>query len=865
MNVFHLRVNHLKNPLGYDLGIPYFSWKTESDLSQKQAAAQLIIAVDPDFSEICFDSGKADLDSLGTKAAFRMEWGHRYYWKVQVWGDRGDTAVSETAWFELGVSKEGPGGTQWITADFGKQHPLFRKTFDVCGELSRARLYVYGLGLYEAYLNGKKVGDEYLTPYCNDYDSWQQVQTYDITGMIKQGKNALGVMLGNGWYKGRIGYDNWENPLYGEEFVLYSITELSYADGRKEWIRTDESWLTAPGPVMDSGIYDGEIYDANQEIPRWAEADCDYPDWQPAKLFGKRFLGLSDRLSPPVLVHERLKPVEVIHTPAGETVLDFGQNMTGWVEVQLDLPKGKELRLQYGEILQNDCFYRDNLRTAQAEYTYRSNGTPALVRPHFTFYGFRYVKVEGVENVCPADFTACVLHSQLKQIGRIETSNPKINRLYLNTVWGQKGNFLDVPTDCPQRDERLGWTGDTQIFSGTGCFHMDSAAFYHKFMVDTMKEQGKFGGSVPYVVPQMIRSDGFPVPAGSCAWSDVATIVPWNCYLHYGNKGMLEKQYRCMRDWVDYIYEQDEADGGRRLWQTGFHLADWLALNSPTGDYDDRLGGTDMHYVASAYYYYSTSLTAKAAKVLNRPEAGWHETLANEIKAAFQKEYFTPDGMLKVQTQTAHAVALYMGLVPDELKNKVTDQLKLLLDKKGCHLDTGFVGTPYLCPSLSQNSANDYAYTLLLNEDYPSWLYEVNLGATTIWERWNSVLEDGSISDTGMNSLNHYAYGSIAEWMYRYMCGINPCEDKAGFARVRLAPLPDPRLQYAKASLDTPKGLLESGWEYHEDGSVCYRFKVPFDAEAILELPKGTTLNGQDVSYPVVVPTGTYIAVTPSK
>lgn len=860
MRITHLRVNHLENPLGYDLGIPSFSWQVKDTISKKQEAAQLWIAADQKFQQICYDSGKGPLNSLGERAAFRMTPCARYYWKVQVWGDQGDTAVSDTAWFELGRCKEGIVGCKWITADFGNQHPLFRKRFRVEKPLQKARLYLCGLGLYEAYLNGEKIGREYFTPYCNDYDSWQQMQTYDVTPYLQQGDNAIGVMLGKGWYMGRMGFDFWDEPLYGERFLLIGLMELTYEDGTIQQIATGEDWLCAPGPVLESGLYDGEIYDANQEIPRWSYADCEDSGWQKATPYGKRIGSLCDRYSLEVVEKEQRKPVQVIHTPAGETVLDFGQNLTGWFRIQVQLPKGRKLFLQMGEILQNDCFYNGNLGTAKQEYTYISDGRPAVIRPHFAFYGYRYMKVEGWPGeVDPDAFTACVMYSDLERTGNIETDNPKLNRLFLNALWGQKGNFLDVPTDCPQRDERMGWTGDTQIFCASGCFNMDSAAFYLKFMRDTACEQGKYNGSVPHTVPQMIRTDRFPIVHGSCAWGDAATVVPWTCYLHYGDRSMLEREYRCMRDWVEYIKSQDEADGGRRLWQTGFHFADWLSLDRPGAK--DCFGGTDCYYVASAYYYYSALLTAKAAKVLGKAEAADYFSLAAQVKDAFQKEYFTLEGDLKIQTQTAHAVALYMRLVPCGKEERILCRLRQMLDQKGGHLDTGFVGTPYLCPSLSDHGANDYAYTLLLNEDYPSWLYEVNMGATTIWERWNSVLPNGLVSDTGMNSLNHYAYGSIVEWMYCYMCGINPVEEAPGFAKIRFAPKPDPRVNQAKATLESPKGHVESAWSYHPDGSLEFSFEIPFDAEGILELPKGSLLEGTPVTGPVSVPAGRYTAI----
>jgi alpha-L-rhamnosidase len=521
--------------------------------------------------------------------------------------------------------------------------------------------------------------------------------------------------------------------------------------------------------------------------------------------------------------------------------------MVGWVRFKTDAPAGSTIHLQYGEVLQGGNFYRENLRTAKAEYTYIADGQTREVKPFFTFFGFRYVQVSGwVGDLNPDDFTACVVYSQLDTIGHIETSNEKVNQLFRNALWGQKGNFLDIPTDCPQRDERLGWTGDTMVFSGTACFNMDSSAFFSKYAYDLGLEQAKRGGMVPLVVPAVDMQGG-----GSSAWGDVATILPWNVYEFYSDKAILEQHYESMRTWVEYIKAADESSGGKRLWTTGFHFGDWLALDG--SDPEGRMGGTPEDFIASAYYFYSSRLLARAAAVLGKTEqAAQYHALAEEVKAAIQREYFTPTGRLAINTQTGFVLALFMDLVPDGFRQRVVDDLILRLRKDKLHLRTGFVGTPYLCRALSNNGANELAYQLLLNEDYPSWLYAINLGATTIWERWNSLNPDGTISSTGMNSLNHYAYGSIVEWMYRDMCGLNPSsgDDRVtGFRRARIAPKPDKALRWAKASYHSAAGLFESGWRIGERGSLSFEFTIPFNVEAQVVLPDANlgeiTINGQ--------------------
>jgi alpha-L-rhamnosidase len=637
-------------------------------------------------------------------------------------------------------------------------------------------------------------------------------------------------MLGNGWYKGRYGAAGGSLGFYGDRFALICEMRITLENGSELIVVTDPSWKAQPSPVITSDIYDGETYDAR--IEKVVPSPGNHFGVKPLKIDMAR---LEARRSLPVCVNEEIKPVAVIHTPAGETVLDMGQNMTGWVRFRTSAPAGARIHLQFGEVLQGGNFFRDNLRTARAEYIYIADGTDAVAQPYFTFYGFRYVKISGwVGELDIDDFTGCVVYSRMDTIGEIETSNEKVNRLFKNAMWGQKGNFLDIPTDCPQRDERLGWTGDTQIFSGTACFNMDAGAFFSKYTYDLGKEQSKTGGMVPHTVPMANLSRG-----GSSAWGDVATIVPWNVYEFYGDIGILEQQFESMRAWVDYIRGIDESSGSRRLWTEGSHFGDWLALDG--GDPASRAGGTPDDFIASAFYCYSARLVARAASVLGKMEqADAYGRLSAEVKAAIQKEYFTSTGRLAIPTQTGYVLALFMDLVPDAHRERVKNDLISRLNKDKAHLRTGFVGTPYLCRVLSNIGANDLAYRLLLNEDYPSWLYAVNLGATTIWERWNSLNPDGSISSTGMNSFNHYAYGSIVEWMYRDMCGLNPSSGEdgvTGFRHARIAPRPDKSLQWARARYRSAAGFYESGWRIDNAGQLTIEIVIPFNASARVVLP----------------------------
>ncbi len=818
MKLEHLKINHLTNPLGYDLANPTISYVVTEAAGKRQVSAQVQVSLKEDFSEILYDSGECDnVVSTGFEMPLTLSPMTRYYWKVRVTDETGDCAWSEVQWFE--TAKTVTWQAKWITPRLEKQvQAAVWQEIEIEKPVARARAYAVGLGLYEFYVNGEKQGEECLLPGFCDYDSWIQYQTYELS--LKTGKNRVELLLGDGWYKGRYGMRvKYEN--YGDRLAALAEIHVWYEDGTEEVFGTDASWKSRKSRIVDSGIYSGEVYDAGLDV---------------SEIFGTELIELgydrlSPRLSPPITVHERIRPAEVIHTPAGETVLDLGQNMVGWLAFRCKAPAGTKLHFQFGEILQDGNFYNENLRTAEAEYTYISDGMERWVRPYFTFYGFRFVKVEGWEGEPdPEDFRGLVIHSDMEELGEITTSDPLVNRLVLNAKWGMKGNFVDVPTDCPQRDERYGWTGDAQIFSGTASYFMDTCAFYTKFGRDLYAEQVKMNGSVPDVVPVA----NYPGDA-STAWADAATVIPWNVYLHYGDKNILRRQYDSMKAWVDYMKREDDGDGAKRLWQTGTHYADWLALD---GNYAGGVyGATDPDLVASAYYYYSANIVAKSAKILGKEaDAESYETLAREIHDAFVKEYFTPAGKLAVDTTTAYVVVLYMGLTPDFAYEKVRKGLLNRLKKNFYHLDTGFVGTPYLCRMLSEHGMNDLAYHLLLEKGYPGWLYEVLMGATTIWERWNSVEPDGKISGTEMNSLNHYSYGSIVEWMFRNMAGINPREDYPGFKRFRIAPMPNYQIGKSEVRLRSASGMIESAWEI--DGKqLKFRFTVPFDTQAEIVLP----------------------------
>lgn len=844
MKLKNLRVNHIENPLGFQVKPLSFSWIVEENgEAKKQESARIRIYEETKTgSAEVFDGGEcSEIDSLDYPVNIELKPRTRYSWSVEVTADNGGHSTADS-WFETGKMEE-PWIGKWISPDASEvenapsSSVILRKKFTYGGakqgeqstKEETARLYLCGLGVYECYLNGKKVGDEYLAPGYHSYDFHLQVQTYDVSNLLKEGENEIEIWLGEGWFKGRLGFDGGFTDIYGDR--LYAIAELY--TGEQCIVKTDETWDVMESPIRFNNIYDGESYDARQKkVPvKGGRILLEAP---------KNCGELSDRYSLPVKQKERFTVKEVIHTPSGDTVLDFGQNLTGWVEFDCALSMGSKIRLTASEIMQNGEFYHENLRTAKTEFLYISDGKERHVRPHFTFYGFRYMKIE-VEQTeesfsdakLKSQFTAVHLRSDFDQIGWIETGDEKVNQLFSNALWGQKDNFLDVPTDCPQRDERLGWTGDAQVFSETACYNMYMPAFYRKYLWDMRAEQSILDGAVPNVVPRLKR--GMVAEFGACPWADAGVIIPWNVYRHYGSKTLLAEMYPGMKAWVDYQRKQEEAEGGLHLIKGGFHFADWLALDN---EQPGPFGATDPLYIASAYYFRCTEIVADAAKILGYEEAEGYKKLAEEIKEAISETYFDENGTCLSKTQTGAAIAVMFGLVEATAQSE-GDRLNQRVTENHGHLNTGFVGTPLLCPALTKTGHHKTAVDLLLNEEYPGWLYSVNLGATTIWERWNSVLPDGSMNPEGMNSLNHYSYGSIEAWMYGEVAGIREAEP--GFRKAVLKPHPDERLRYTDCKLETAAGTYESHWKYEADGTVNYRFVVPFGAEALICLPDGRT------------------------
>lgn len=827
MKIYDMKVNHLKNPLGFQMERTVFSWKVSEAAGKKQKAARVRVAADAQLTELLFDSGfDPEASALGYRAELALAPCTRYYWSVTVQSDAGEEAAGEVQWFETG-KREQPWQARWITCDSTeKRHPYFEKEIRPQKEVEKARLYISGLGLYEAYYIPEegdeaaqpvRIGEEYLTPYSNDYKEWVQYQTFDVTALLKK-RGTLSVLLGNGWYKARFGFLAKEDVgFYGNEWKLIAELQLVYTDGTSETIGTDDSWSVRRSNIIFSNLYDGEWQDDTlSALPLERAAVCEPPRGV-----------LTERMSLPVTVHETFSPAELIQTPAGEQVFDMGQEFTGIFSLRVHEPAGTRIHIQTGEILQGGNFYNKNLRSAKSEYIYISDGREKELTPHFTFFGYRYVKIEGVTDLKKEDFTGLALYSDVESKGSLHTGHALVNRFLENVRWGLQSNFLDVPTDCPQRDERMGWTGDAQVFSPTATYLKDTYAFYAKYLYDMAREQSALEGKVPDVVPSC------GVETTSCVWGDAACIIPWNLYLFYGDKSILEDQFDSMRSWVDYIRR---VDGDNHGWRYVFHYGDWLALDNPKGGAEEVFGATDEEFIANLYYAVSAGLVAKAAGVLGRrEEEEAYGKLSEEQFAEVKKEYYSGTGRCCIKTQTALLLTLKYGLSDNvELAKK---QLMKLFEESGHKLTTGFVGTPLLCNVLSDNGFDQLAYELLLNEEYPGWLNEVKLGATTVWERWNSLLADGAISGISMNSMNHYAYGSVAEWMFRHSAGIDSVDEAPGFTRAAFIPTLSWELRSMEGRYDSPSGLYTSAWELTDPSHVRLSVSVPFGCEATLRLP----------------------------
>ena len=715
----------------------------------------------------------------------------------------------------------------WIQPeyDMGDIVPVYTKQFSLPKIPVRAVLHITALGVYEAHLNGKRIGNFVLAPGWTSYYSRLQYQSYDITADLAE-QNTITVAVGKGWYRSPMpGWcdSSYQDGLRSWPAGLLAELEITYEDGTSETIGTDTSWSVAESATRFSEIYDGEQYNASK-------------DFSAARCRVHALEGPWDSLIPQegaeIHEQERISPSGIFTTPAGETVVDFGQELTGYVELSVDAKCGNVIALSHAEVMDRDGnFYTENYRAAKAKLHYTCCDGRQTWHPHFTFFGFRYIRIDafpgGAALAKPENFTAIVVHSEMKRTGHLSCSDPLLNRLFSNIIWGQKGNFVDVPTDCPQRDERLGWTGDAQVFVRTACMNYDAEQFFTKWLADMAADQ-RDDGCVGHVIPDLLQA-----PYGSAAWGDAAVICPWEVYLAYGNPQILKNQFDCMKGWIDYITGSTKTP---YLWTGGTHYGDWLGLDAPSGSYK---GSTREDFIASAFYAHSTELLIKAGHVLGKDMADY-EALYEKIIAAFRAAFPT------YGTQSECVLAAHFHLT--EHPQSAADQLAKMVKEAGNQLQTGFVGTPYLLHVLSDYGYAELAYTLLLRKEYPSWLYPVTKGATTIWEHWDGIMENGGFWSADMNSFNHYAYGSVADWVYQKAAGIHTAEDAPGYAFIRFAPVPDARLSWLTASLQTRHGLVESGWR-QEDGKWRYEITTPVDAEICIDKNTQKVAAGHYIFY----------------
>jgi alpha-L-rhamnosidase len=871
VTVSHLLTEHRTDPVGLDVLTPRFSWQLAADKTTpdrrniRQTAYEIRVGlrsvglrsvgprsvgagVAPVTKEVVWQSGRIESgQSVGVPyggAALLPNQG--YAWQVRVWDESGKpSAWSSPATWLTGLLTATNWKAQWIQPalpeDTTQPSPLLRKTFAAAKTVRSATLFITAHGLYEAQLNGQRVGDAYLTPGWTSYPKHLQYQTYDVTGLVKTGPNALGVTLGSGWFRGRLAWEKQKN-IYGPTLALLAQLHLTYTDGTTDTVVSDGSWKAATGPVRAAEIYDGEVYDARLEKTNWTQPGYNDTDWAGVTTATFGYDNLVAAYNEPIRKHETRQPIKVLTTPTGKQVLDFGQNMVGWVQVRATGKAGDKLLLSHTEMLDKAGNpYFANLRTAKAQATYiLKGGAPETLEPHFTFFGFRYVQVEGLTGpLNPADFTAVALYSDMPRTGEFSCSSPLVNQLQSNIQWSQRGNFLDVPTDCPQRDERLGWTGDAEVFSRTAAFNFGVNNFFAKWLLDVTADQAT-NGAIPFVIPDVLSQNQTinrlaPEPTGAAGWSDAGIIIPWNMYVVYADRRIIETQYPGMKAYLNYMRGKAKND----LWNTGFQFGDWLSyrVDDSKGMIGQKSAVTDNYLVAQCFYAYCADLMTKSARLLgNTDDAADYEALAQRIREAFRREYTTSSGRLISDTQTAYVLALQFDMLPEASRPAAVARLVENVKRYDYHLTTGFLGTPFLTPVLSRFGHIDAAYKLLLQETYPSWLYPVKMGATTIWERWDSMKPDGSFQDPSMTSFNHYAYGAVGDWLYRTVAGIDTDEAGPGYSRIVIRPQPGDGLTSASASLQTYYGTVRSDWKIAA-GTLTLTVEIPANTTATVYVP----------------------------
>lgn len=831
-----LRADYQARAFGIGSAAPALSWRALTELpawQQQRYQLELQIAGQPTVrSDEIESSESAFVDWPFASLPSRQQLALR----VRIWGKDGSASDwSEPLAIETGLLVPADWSARFISPDWDEDigapqpAPLLRHGFQVGAGLVQARLYVSALGCYEANLNGKVVGDEVLAPGWTSYSHRLRYQTHDVTAQMREGENVLAARLGDGWYRGRLGFSGGSRNHFGERLALLAQLELRYADGRIERVISDADWRASTGGLRSSDIYDGERYDARLEPAGWLQPGFDARGWVGVRLLERDLSTLVAPDGPPMRRIETRRPIAITTSPSGKTILDFGQNLVGWLRLSgMQGPRGREITLRHAEVLQDGELCTEPLRHAAStdRYVLSGEGASETWEPRFTFHGFRYAQIDGWPGELSTDqVEAVVVHSDMERSGWFECSDPLVNQLHENAVWSMRGNFLDVPTDCPQRDERLGWTGDLQVFAPTAAFLYDVNGFLGSWLQDLAAEQ-KAKKVVPFVVPDVTRMPNPP----SAAWGDAASMVPWVLYERSGDKDVLKRQYPSMKAWVEQVAD---VAGEAGLWNRGYQFGDWL---DPTAPHDNPSASkTHPHVLATAHLVRSARVTARAARLLGLDEDAQHfEALVTRVTAAFRDQYVAPNGWIIGDSITSYAMALVFDLLDERQRRGAGARMVELVAESRFRIATGFVGTPLICDALVQAGATDTAYKLLMQRECPSWLYPVTQGATTIWERWDSLMPNGRVNPGGMTSFNHYAFGAVADWLHRSVAGLAPSEP--GYRRLRVEPLPGGGLTLAQASHLTPYGRASVAWRL-EGAELVVDVVVPPNCHADVRLP----------------------------
>ncbi len=854
-----LRCEYLTQPLGIDVEKPRLSWvleamsqansKLEIARSEKQTAYQVLVAsseklLSEDQGDI-WDSGKvasdqtAQIEYAGKALTSRQQ----CFWKVGVWSAN-PAADSKPSWsqptvWEMGLLKESDWHAKWINAEVGKDSstvPILRKSLKLADKpVAKARLYITALGLYQMHLNGQRVGDLLFAPEWTDYRKRIRYQVYDVTAMLRKGDNVLAGWVGQGWYSGHIGLGGFKH--YGKVPALLSQLEVTYNDGTSEQVVSDDSWKMTASPILASDFLLGENYDARLEVKGWDEPGTDVSTWQAASVRVEAPRPLESQVTDPVRQICELPAKALTEPKPGCWTFDLAQNMVGYVRLKVTAPAGTKLTLRHAEVLNPDgTLYTTNLRGAASIDTYIcKGGGNEVYQPHFTFHGFRYVEVTGLPEKPALDaVTGIVIASDTPRTGEFACSDPRVNQLYSNICWGQRGNYLSIPTDCPQRDERLGWMGDAQVFVRTATYNSDVAAFFTKWLVDV--DDAQRNGSFTDISPATGCGDGTP------GWADAGVICPMTIYQVYGDTRQLAAHYPAMLRWIEWCRS---------------HSTDLIRNKDRGGDYGDWLSigaKTPKDLIGTAYFAYSTRLVAQAAKVLGKSEdVVKYEQLFQDIKAAFNQKYVAADGRIHGNTQCCYVMALKFDLLSDAMRAKAVEYLVEDITAKNHHLSTGFVGVSYLLPVLTQAGRLDMVFKLFLQDTFPSWLFSVKQGATTIWERWDGWTPEKGFQNPGMNSFNHYSLGSCGEWMFASLAGIDT--DGPGFKKLMIRPTPGNGITWVKASYESIHGRIATSWKL-EGGTFSLDVTIPPNTTATVCIPAKDAATVQESGKPAATAAG---------